>query len=84
MMLTLKSCKAKVTIRYPHHKQAKVIYCAIKPDIVPLDKPKANSSFLLVKNELILETTSSDLPALRATLNSYLRLADASFRCTKI
>jgi hypothetical protein len=57
----------------------------------PLSSPtlRANPSNLDIntkvscddKSNVFIEIASDDIPSLRATINSYLRLADASYRC---
>ena len=83
MTLTLKNCTARILTRFRTYKQAYAVFAAVRPEIVKLDRSQVGASIRLDVNTLVFEAKSDNLAALRASVNSYLRLADASYRCLK-
>ena len=91
----MKSCRADVRIKIgkrpaksassPHDSAVLAsMYSALKPDVGAkgkLSEPGTKAEIALERNSIIFGIESKDLATLRATLNSYLRLADASYKC---
>jgi tRNA threonylcarbamoyladenosine modification (KEOPS) complex Pcc1 subunit len=60
------------------------IYAALKPDVGAkgkLAEPGTKAKISLEQKTMIFNIRSNDIATLRASLNSYLRLADASYKC---
>ncbi len=81
--LTRKSCTSEITIRVKGPK-ARSIYSALAPD---LEKLEGRDESLALKHSgagIVFSIETDDLASLRANVNSYLRLVDASYRCLTV
>ena len=79
--MTLKSCKAKVTLSPKNKRAASSIRAALAPDLARLPKDEGRATISLYNSDIIFKIETGDIATLRASINSYLRLADASYRC---
>jgi tRNA threonylcarbamoyladenosine modification (KEOPS) complex Pcc1 subunit len=77
--LTSKNCRAKITIRAGN--KAKSVYSALAPDIGRLRGKGERLDMSLHGTLVVFSIETGDLASLRANVNSYLRLADASLKC---
>lgn len=64
-------------------KNSQVIYSALKPDINHAEG-HTNADMKLVDNTILIDINSGDLSHLRASLNSYLRLAKTAVSCLDV
>src|SRR5947209_8348591 len=93
MMSIPANCKAQIEISFKSKKLsgsgnlAKSIYAAISIDTKrhEAQAPGPETKITLINDErtnssILLELESPDIPALRAAINSYLRLIDASLK----
>jgi tRNA threonylcarbamoyladenosine modification (KEOPS) complex Pcc1 subunit len=93
MMSIPANCKAQIEISFKSIKLsgsgnlAKCIYAAISTDTKSHEAQASDpeTKITLINDErtnssILLELESPDIPALRATINSYLRLIDASLK----
>lgn len=81
--MTRKSCTSEITIRVKGPK-ARSIYSALAPD---LEKLQGKSESLELKQSsagIVFSIETDDIASLRANINSYLRLVDASYRCLTV
>lgn len=80
--MTRKSCRAevKVTVRGP---AARSIYSALEPDMKKLEG-RDRLAMSLQRSSIFFKIQTDDLASLRANVNSYLRLVDASYRCISV
>ncbi len=60
---------------------AGAIYSALKPDVKSSPERQVSADIRLNDDQIIIDISSSDLSHLRASLNSYLRLARAASSC---
>jgi tRNA threonylcarbamoyladenosine modification (KEOPS) complex Pcc1 subunit len=81
MTLTLKSCKAKIRISTKSKRAADSIGAALVPDLSRLPKDEGRATISLKNSDIIFKIETGDIASLRASINSYLRLADASYKC---
>ncbi len=79
--MTLKSCKAKVRLSPKEKRAADSIRSALAPDLPRLPKDEGRATISLQNSDVIFKIETDDIASLRASINSYLRLADASYRC---
>jgi tRNA threonylcarbamoyladenosine modification (KEOPS) complex Pcc1 subunit len=83
MTLTLKNCRAKVLLSTKSKCVAASISAALVPDLSHL--PKGDESdkteICIDGSDILFDTKTDDIATLRASINSYLRLADTSYRC---
>lgn len=77
--MTSKSCRAEVTVRAG--KSARSVYFALAPDMKKLQGKDEKLAMSLQGSFIIFSMETDDLASLRANVNSYLRLADASLKC---
>lgn len=77
--MTSKSCRAEVTVRAG--KNARSVYFALAPDMKKLQGTDEKLAMSLQGSFIIFSMETDDLASLRANVNSYLRLADASLKC---
>ncbi|MEM2760053.1 MAG: KEOPS complex subunit Pcc1 [Nitrososphaerales archaeon] len=61
-----------------------VIYSALKPDISHIVEGHTRSRMKLVNGSVVIDISSEDLSHLRASLNSYLRLAKIAISCLDV
>ena len=57
------------------------IYSALKPDVKSSAERQVSATIGLKDGEISIDISSNDLSHLRASLNSYLRLAKAASNC---
>ena len=60
---------------------ANAIYSALKPDVKSSPERQVSADIRLEGDEISIDISSNDLSHLRASLNSYLRLARAASSC---
>ena len=85
MMSTSKNCKAKIQISFKTSTSkssliVKSIYSALNPDIKSSPEPVVRTGACVYNSNLYIEMETSDVTSLRAVINSYLRLANASYK----
>ncbi len=81
MTLNLKNYKARVKVFTRSKRAAAGICRALAPDLRLMPSTRSRAEISLKNSEVILEIETGDIASLRASINSYLRLADASYRC---
>jgi tRNA threonylcarbamoyladenosine modification (KEOPS) complex Pcc1 subunit len=94
IVLTLRNCKARIQISFKGRSfspsksnlMAKSISFALNPSSFLSSSSASNfetSTRIYHDNNsnVFVEIESKDIPVLRASINSYLRLADASYQC---
>ena len=79
--MTLKSCRARIRVSAKSRRAAASIRDALAPDLKRLPKIEGRAEISLINSDVIFDIETSDIASLRATVNSYVRLADASYRC---
>lgn len=82
--MTLKSCRARIRISTRSGRVAGSICAALAPDLKRLlkdDDEEGRAEISLSGSNIIFRVETGDLATLRASVNSYLRLADASYKC---
>jgi tRNA threonylcarbamoyladenosine modification (KEOPS) complex Pcc1 subunit len=81
----LKSCRARIRISTRSGRVAGSIRAALAPDLKRLlkddDDEGGMAEISLSGSNIIFRVETGDLATLRASVNSYLRLADASYKC---
>lgn len=73
-----------VNLEFPSKKQLKVVLQALKPEI---EKSSSTRSKVLLYNEkekLVLDLSAKDTSAMRAAINSYLRLIGVAMNLHKL
>ena len=65
-------------------RNSQVIYSALKPDINHAVEGRTSADMKLVDDTILIDINSSDLSHLRASLNSYLRLAKTAVSCLDV
>jgi tRNA threonylcarbamoyladenosine modification (KEOPS) complex Pcc1 subunit len=81
MTLNLKSYKARIKVSTRSKRIAAGICHALAPDLRLTLSPGSRAEIFLKNSEVIFKIETSDIASLRASINSYLRLADASYKC---
>ena len=81
MTLILKSCRAKIKVSVKSRRVAASIRNALAPDLKRLPKTEGRAEISLKNSDVIFTIETGDISSLRASINSYLRLADASYKC---
>ncbi len=81
MILNLTRYKARVVISTGSKCIAACICDALAPDLRLLATTDCRAEVSLKETKLVFNLEAADLASLRASVNSYLRLADASYRC---
>lgn len=84
MILNLKSCKARIKVSTTSKRKAAAICQALAPDIRLPPSSDARAEIFLKNSEVIFKIETNDIASMRATMNSYLRLADASYKCLSL
>ena len=79
--MTLKSCRARIRISAKSRRAAASIRDALAPDLKRLPKTEGRAEISLSNSDVIFEIETPDVASLRASVNSYVRLADASYKC---
>jgi tRNA threonylcarbamoyladenosine modification (KEOPS) complex Pcc1 subunit len=54
---------------------------ALAPDLKRLPKTEGRAEISLKNSDIIFTIETGDIASLRASINSYIRLADASYKC---
>lgn len=81
MILNSKSYKARITISARSNRIAASICHALAPDLRLMPAADCRSEISLKNSKVIFKIETSDIASLRASINSYLRLTDASHKC---
>lgn len=79
--MTLKSCRAKIRVSAKSRRVAASIRDALAPDLKRLPKTEGRAEISLKNSDIIFTIETDDIASLRASINSYIRLADASYKC---
>jgi len=86
--LTLKNYRARIRISAKSKRLAASIHDALAPDLVRLPiaggELGGRTKIFLENSDIILDIVTPDIASLRASINSCIRLADASYRCLHI
>lgn len=81
MILNLKSYKARIKVSTRSKRVAAGICHALAPDLRLTSLAGSRAKIFLKGSEVIFKIETSDIASMRASINSYLRLADASYKC---
>jgi len=81
MMSALKSCRARIKLSPKSRRAAASIRHALAPDLKRLPKTEGRAEISLKNSDVIFTVETGDIASLRASINSYIRLADASYKC---
>jgi tRNA threonylcarbamoyladenosine modification (KEOPS) complex Pcc1 subunit len=81
MTLSLKSYKARIKVSTRSKRLAAGICQALAPDLRITPSNGSRAELFLKNSEVIFKLETSDIASMRASINSYLRLADASHKC---
>jgi tRNA threonylcarbamoyladenosine modification (KEOPS) complex Pcc1 subunit len=81
--LTRKSCRSEITVRVKGQK-ARSIYSALAPDLEKLEGKDESLALEYSGAGIVFSIETDDIASLRANVNSYLRLVDASYRCLTV
>ena len=81
MTLNLKSYKARIKVSTRSKRVAAGICHALAPDLRLTPSTGSRAEIFLKNSEVIFKIETSDIASMRASINSYLRLADASYKC---
>jgi tRNA threonylcarbamoyladenosine modification (KEOPS) complex Pcc1 subunit len=84
MIYNLKSYKAKIKVSTRSKRLAACIYDALAPDLRILRASDSRSALSLKETHVVFKIATSDIASLRASVNSYLRLADVSYKCLMV
>jgi tRNA threonylcarbamoyladenosine modification (KEOPS) complex Pcc1 subunit len=84
MTLNLKSYKARIKVSPTSKRKALALCQALAPDIRLPPSSDARAEIFLKNSEVIFRIETNDIASMRATMNSYLRLADASYKCVSL
>ncbi|MEW5841170.1 KEOPS complex subunit Pcc1 [Nitrososphaera sp.] len=80
--MTSKSCRAEIRIgKLAPAAAADIIYSALAPDVHKLAEKGERTAFSRTGSSLVFKIETGDIASLRANVNSFLRLVDASYRC---
>lgn len=79
--MILKSYRAKIRISAKSRRVATSIHDALAPDLKRLPKTEGRTDISLKNSDVVFTIETNDIASLRASVNSYLRLADASYKC---
>jgi tRNA threonylcarbamoyladenosine modification (KEOPS) complex Pcc1 subunit len=81
MTLNSKSYKARITVSTRSSRIAASIRHALAPDLRLMPATDCIPEISIKSSKVIYKIETSDIASLRASINSYLRLADASYKC---
>jgi tRNA threonylcarbamoyladenosine modification (KEOPS) complex Pcc1 subunit len=81
MTLTLKGYKARIKVSAKSKRIAAAVRDALAPDLRLMPTLNRRAEISLKNADVIFKIETSDIASLRASINSYLRLADASYKC---
>lgn len=79
--MTSQSCRARIRVSARSRRAASSIRDALAPDIRHLPKTEGRATISLSNSDVIFDIKTPDIASLRASVNSYIRLADASNKC---
>lgn len=79
--MTSKSYKARIKVSPKSRRAGASIRDALAPDLKRLPKTEGTAEISLKNSDVIFTIETNDISSLRASINSYLRLADASYKC---
>lgn len=79
--MTLKNCRARIRISAKSRRAAASIRDALAPDLNHLPKTEGRAEISLKNSNVIFDIESPDIASLRASVNSFIRLANASYNC---
>jgi tRNA threonylcarbamoyladenosine modification (KEOPS) complex Pcc1 subunit len=77
----LKSYRAKIRVSAKSRRVAGSIRDALAPDLKRLPKTEGRAKISIKDSDVIFTIETDDIASLRASINSYIRLADASYKC---
>ena len=81
LTLNLKNYKARIKISARSKRVAAGICHALAPDLRHMSSTSSRAEIFLKNSQVIFKIETSDIASMRASINSYLRLADASYKC---
>ncbi len=81
MTLNLKGCKSEIKVSANSKRIATAVFDALAPDLAHIRKTDYSAKICLKNSDIIFKIETSDIASLRANINSYLRLVDASYKC---
>ena len=81
MTLTLKGYKAKIKVSAKSKRIAAAVRDALAPDLRLMPTRNRRAEISLKNADVVFKIETSDIASLRASINSYLRLADSSYKC---
>jgi tRNA threonylcarbamoyladenosine modification (KEOPS) complex Pcc1 subunit len=84
MIYNLKSYKAKIRISTTSERIAAGIYHALAPDLCMMPASSSITTLSLRETQVVFQIETRDIASLRANVNSYLRLADTSYKCLTV
>jgi tRNA threonylcarbamoyladenosine modification (KEOPS) complex Pcc1 subunit len=84
MTLNLKSYKSRIKISSRSKHVSAGICNALAPDLRLIPSGDCKVDVSQKKAEVVFNIETRDIASLRASINSYLRLADASYKCLTV
>jgi tRNA threonylcarbamoyladenosine modification (KEOPS) complex Pcc1 subunit len=81
MTLNSKSYKARIIVSSRSRRIATSICHALAPDLRLMPATDCIPEISIKSSKVIYKIETDDIASLRASINSYLRLADASYKC---
>jgi tRNA threonylcarbamoyladenosine modification (KEOPS) complex Pcc1 subunit len=81
MTLNLKGYKSEIKVSANSKRVATAVFDALAPDLTVMPKTDYRAEICLKNSDIIFKIETSDIASLRANINSYLRLVDASYKC---
>jgi tRNA threonylcarbamoyladenosine modification (KEOPS) complex Pcc1 subunit len=81
MTLKLKGYKARIKVSAKSKRIAVAVCDALAPDLQLTPKAYSRAEISIRNSDVIFKIETSDIASFRASINSYLRLADASYKC---
>jgi tRNA threonylcarbamoyladenosine modification (KEOPS) complex Pcc1 subunit len=81
MTLNLKGYKARIKVSAKSKRIAVAVCDALEPDLQLMPKTDSRAEISIKNSDVIFKIETSDIASLRASINSYLRLAAASYKC---
>lgn len=82
--LNLKSYNARIKLSATSKRKAAGICQALAPDVTVTPLSGTRAEIFLENYEVTLKIETNDIASIRATINSYLRLAEASYKCLSL
>ena len=73
-----------LTFEYPSSEQARRVARALEPEVGDIDDERSRTTLSRTENILEVHIVASDIVALRASLNTWLSLADVAERAGAI